>query len=55
MKGNREFAVLVGVLEMSEASPVNISSTWLPKQDLNKDPTHRHANVEEGNFTGPKP
>lgn len=30
---------------MSEATPVKISPTWLPKHQLDKDGTNRHANM----------
>lgn len=37
------------------ACPNNtVSSTWRSKLDLNKDNTDRHANMKEGNFTGPQ-
>lgn len=30
-----------------------VSSTWLPEQDPNKDTTNRHANIKGGHFMRP--
>lgn len=37
------FALTLGLLVMSEKE---VSPTWLPKQNLNRDNTNRHAIVE---------
>lgn len=41
----RELAVIVSLLEMSEAAHI-VSPTWPSKHELNKDDTNRHAKVD---------
>lgn len=43
---NRKFAMWLCLLEISEKLHNDVSSTWLPKHDLNKDSNNRHANME---------
>lgn len=42
----REFGMKLHLLEMSQATYIKVSLTYLFKHDLNKDNITRHANME---------
>lgn len=39
---------------VSEATSIKISPTWLPKQELKKKDANRHANMEDGKIMSPE-
>lgn len=50
----REFAVRWLILDMSEATPVKISSTRMPRHELNKDINNRLGKVDGRKPTRPQ-
>lgn len=50
----RKFAAIACHLGISEATLTEVSPVWLPKQDMNKDDSNRHANMIR-ELAGPQP
>lgn len=46
---------IVSPRDVSTETPMNFSSTWLLKEDPNKEDTNRHANMGGGNLNALKP
>lgn len=51
----RKFATIVCHLGISEATLMEVSPVWLPKQDMNKDVCNRHTNMIKESLLGLSP